>query len=280
VRCDKGVSAGATEDVIWLLSRNEKSACGSKDVSIRENLAANLRRLCKDHASVSAVCRELGINRTQFERYLQGQTVPNKATAKLICDYFRIDEAELYRDPGVPEPRVRGLPPISESLFNQMIRPPSPSIAGGIYFTYFSIPARPDLLMRTVTFVRREAELVTFRRVTGWSERRGSTWARARGNHYGVAISRLNWIYFSGINRRQTGEPSLISVQWAPISEPVLMGKAMLLTEAGPAFVSVIMRRDIANIHPRDAISMAHVITLDDPSIDQLVVSLTRDGLG
>jgi transcriptional regulator with XRE-family HTH domain len=249
-------------------------------VSIRENLAANLRSLCKDHASVSAVCRELGINRTQFERYLQGQTVPNKATAKLICDYFRIDEAELYRYPAVPEPRVRGLPPVSESLFNQMIRPPSPSIAGGTYFTYFSIPARPDLLMRSVTFVRREAELVTFRRVTGWSERRGSTWARARGNHYGVAISRLNWIYFSGINRRQTGEPSLISVQWAPISEPVLTGKAMLLTEAGPAFVSVIMRRDIANIRPRDAISMAHVIRLDDPSVDQLVVSLTRDGLG
>ncbi|TIM93289.1 MAG: XRE family transcriptional regulator, partial [Mesorhizobium sp.] len=35
-----------------------------------------------------------------------------------------------------------------------------------------------------------------------------------------------------------------------------------------------------ANIHPRDAISMAHVINLDDPGVDQLVVSLTRDGLG
>ncbi|TPK60998.1 helix-turn-helix transcriptional regulator [Mesorhizobium sp. B2-4-19] len=249
-------------------------------MSIRENLAANLRRLCKDHASVSAVCRELGINRTQFERYLQGQTVPNKATAKLICDYFRIDEAELYQDPGAPEHRVPGLPPISESLFNQMIRPPAPSIAGGTYFTYFSIPTRPDLLMRSVTFVRREAELVTFRRVTGWSERRGSTWARARGNHYGVAISRLNWIYFSGVNRRQTGEPSLISVQWAPISEPVLTGKAMLLTEAGPAFVSVIMRQDMSGIRPRHAIRMAHVVGLDDPGIDQLVVSLARDGLG
>ncbi|MBZ9975887.1 helix-turn-helix transcriptional regulator [Mesorhizobium sp. B2-3-14] len=249
-------------------------------MSIRQNLAANLRRLCKDHASVSAVCRELGINRTQFERYLQGQTVPNKATAKLICDYFRVDEAELYRDPGAPSPAAPGLPPISESLFTQMIRPPAPSIAGGTYFTYFSIPGRSDLLVRAITFVRREAELVTFRRVTGWSEHHRSTWARARGNHYGVAISRLNWIYFSGVNRRQTGEPSLISVQWAPISEPVLTGKAMLLTEAGPAFVSVIMRQDRSNIRPRHAIRMAHVVRLDDPSLDQLVVSLARDGLG
>jgi hypothetical protein len=53
----------------------------------------------------------------------------------------------------------------------------------------------------------------------------------------------------------------------------------MLLTEAWPAFVSVIMRRDISNIRPRHAISMAHVVRLDDPSVDQLVVSLTRDGL-
>ncbi|MER9331051.1 helix-turn-helix transcriptional regulator [Mesorhizobium sp. M0152] len=249
-------------------------------MSLRENLAANLRRLCKGHASVSAVCRELGINRTQFERYLQGQTVPNKATAKLICDYFRVGEAELYQDPGLPEPTVPGMPPISEILFKQMIRPPAPSIAGGTYFTYFSVPARSDLLMRSVTFIRREAELVTFRRVTGWSERLGSTWARARANHYGVVISRLNWIYFSGVNRRQTGEPSLISVQWAPISEPVLTGKAMLLTEAGPAFVSVIMRQDMANIRPRHAIRMAHVVKLDDPSVDQLVVSLARDDPG
>jgi hypothetical protein len=29
-----------------------------------------------------------------------------------------------------------------------MIRPPAPSIADGIYFTYFSIPTRSDLLMR------------------------------------------------------------------------------------------------------------------------------------
>lgn len=67
-------------------------------------------------------------------------------------------------------------------------------------------------------------------------------------------------------------------MQWAHISEPVLTGKAMLLTEAGPAFVSVIMRRDTANIRPRHAISMAHVVRLDDPGVDQLVVSLTRLG--
>ncbi|WP_245461071.1 helix-turn-helix transcriptional regulator, partial [Mesorhizobium sp. M7A.F.Ca.US.005.03.2.1] len=84
---------------------------------IRENLAANLRRLVQRHASVSAVCRELGINRTQFERYLQGKAVPNKTTARLICDYFKIDENELYREPAVPAANGDGNASLREALY-------------------------------------------------------------------------------------------------------------------------------------------------------------------
>ena len=244
---------------------------------IRENLAANLRRLIQRHASVSAVCRELGINRTQFERYLQGRAVPNKATARLICDYFKIDEDELYRGPAAVAARGDGHASLRQTLYENMVRPPSPAIAGGTYFTYFSVPDRPDLLMRSVTFVRREAELVTFRRVTRWAPGDGQGGAKIPGNHYGVAISRLNWIYFSGINRRQTSEPSIMTVQWAPISEPVLIGRAIVLTGSGPAFVSAIMRQDVTRMSMRRAMQMAHIVRLDDPGVDQLVVSLARE---
>lgn len=244
---------------------------------IRENLAANLRRLVQRHASVSAVCRELGINRTQFERYLQGKAVPNKATARLICDYFKIDENELYREPAAAAAKSDGNATLRQALYENMVRPPSPAIAGGTYFTYFSMPGRPDFLMRSVTFVRREADLVTFRRVTRWASGDGRGGSRIPGNHYGVAISRLNWIYFTGINRRQTTEPSIMTVQWAPISEPVLVGRAIVLTGSGPASVSVIMRQDVARISMRRALQMAHIVSLDDPSVDQLVVSLARE---
>jgi transcriptional regulator with XRE-family HTH domain len=246
-------------------------------VPIRENLAANLRRLIQRHASVSAVCRELGINRTQFERYLQGRAVPNKATARLICDYFKIDEDELYREPAAAAARDDGHASLRQTLYENMVRPPSPAIAGGTYFTYFSVPGRPDLLMRSVTFVRREAELVTFRRVTRWAPGDGQGGARIPGNHYGVAISRLNWICFNGVNRRQTSEASIVAVQWAPISEPVLVGNAFILTGSGPACVSVIMRQDVTRISMRRAMQMAHIVRLDDPGVDQLVASLARE---
>ncbi|AEH87615.1 MULTISPECIES: helix-turn-helix domain-containing protein [Mesorhizobium] len=244
---------------------------------IRKNLAANLRRLVSGHASVSAVCRGLNMNRSQFERYLQGKSVPNRATARLICDYFRIEEDELYRAPDVATPGHPALPPLHQKLYENMVQGPSPAIAGGTYFTYFSVPDRPDLLMRSVTFVRREAELVTFRRVTRWAEGHRQGGAQAPGWHYGVAISRLNWIYFAGINRRQTGEPSIVAVQWAPFSEPVLVGNAFILTAAGPVCVPVIMRQQVGRISLRQALQMSRMVSLDDPGVDQLVVSLVRE---
>ncbi|MCA0045853.1 helix-turn-helix domain-containing protein [Mesorhizobium sp. B283B1A] len=244
---------------------------------IRKNLAANLRRLVSGHASVAAVCRGLNMNRSQFERYLQGKSVPNRATARLICDYFRIEEDELYRAPDVAAPGHPALPPLHQKLYENMVQGPSPAIAGGTYFTYFSVPDRPDLLMRSATFVRREAELVTFRRVTRWAEGHRQDGARAPGWHYGVAISRLNWIYLAGINRRQTGEPSIVAVQWAPFSEPVLVGNAFILTAAGPVCVPVIMRQQVGRISLRQALQMSRVVSLDDPGVDQLVVSLVRE---
>nr|WP_246723932.1 XRE family transcriptional regulator [Mesorhizobium japonicum] len=218
------------------------------------------------------------MNRTQFERYLQGKSVPNRATARLICTYFRINEDDLYRAPEAPAPEHKALLPIHQTLYENMVRGPAPAVAGGTYFTYFTVPDRPDLLVRSVTFVRREAELVTFRRVTRWAEGHRGSGARAPGWHYGVAISQLNWIYFAGINRRQTGEPSIVAVQWAPFSEPVLVGNAFVLTGTRPVCVKVIMRREVRRISLRQALRMTGLVSLDDPRLDRLVTSLVREG--
>jgi hypothetical protein len=68
-----------------------------------------------------------------------------------------------------------------------------------------------------------------------------------------------------------------MTVQWAPISEPVLIGRAIVLTGSGPAFVSAIMRQDVTRMSMRRAMQMAYIVRLDDPGVDQLVVSLARE---
>ena len=61
---------------------------------------ANLRVLCKDAASISALCRNLGINRTQFNRYLAGESFPRPDVLHRICGHFGVDARILLEPVG------------------------------------------------------------------------------------------------------------------------------------------------------------------------------------
>ena len=56
----------------------------------------NLRYLCGRHASISEVCRNLGMNRQQFNKYLSGAARPSHQNLNRICEFFRITEAQLH----------------------------------------------------------------------------------------------------------------------------------------------------------------------------------------
>jgi transcriptional regulator with XRE-family HTH domain len=55
----------------------------------------NLRLLSRDYPSISALARDLGINRTQFNRYLSGESFPRPDVLSRICDFFGVDARVL-----------------------------------------------------------------------------------------------------------------------------------------------------------------------------------------
>ena len=67
---------------------------------------ANLRQLAADHPSISELARKLGINRTQFNRYLSGESFPRPDVLARICRFFQIDARVL-------------LEPVTEISLNQ-----------------------------------------------------------------------------------------------------------------------------------------------------------------
>jgi transcriptional regulator with XRE-family HTH domain len=69
----------------------KNSATGSSPAQLRQIFGTNLRKLCQSRRSVSAVSRDLGINRTQFNRYLSGESFPRLDVLYLICKYFSTD---------------------------------------------------------------------------------------------------------------------------------------------------------------------------------------------
>lgn len=62
---------------------------------IEQNLAANLKLLCSYSESISKSCREMGINRQQFSKYLNGSSVPSMKSLRKICDYFGVESEEI-----------------------------------------------------------------------------------------------------------------------------------------------------------------------------------------
>lgn len=62
---------------------------------LRSMFGANLRKLSSNYASISALSRDLGINRTQFNRYLSGESFPRPDVLARICAFFSVDARVL-----------------------------------------------------------------------------------------------------------------------------------------------------------------------------------------
>jgi transcriptional regulator with XRE-family HTH domain len=82
------------------ISRTAVSAARAEPAPhvLRETFGNNLKILCKDNANISEICRALGINRTQFNRYLNGSAFPRPDVLYRICQHFRVD-ARILLEP-------------------------------------------------------------------------------------------------------------------------------------------------------------------------------------
>ena len=65
---------------------------------LRKMFGRNLRTLSDGYRSVSDLCRQLGINRTQFNRYLAGESFPRPDVLHQICQFFDVD-ARILLEP-------------------------------------------------------------------------------------------------------------------------------------------------------------------------------------
>ncbi len=62
---------------------------------MNEDFSKNLRFLCGYYKSIADVCRKLGVNRTQFNRYLSGKHKPSANLLRKMCDFFGLEEFEI-----------------------------------------------------------------------------------------------------------------------------------------------------------------------------------------
>ncbi len=105
---------------------------------LREVFGSNLRKLSQASVSISQLCRDLGINRTQFNRYLSGESFPRPDVLHRICDFFGVD-ARILLEPvetlatGKQASTLFGHEELASFLGNSALQPDEHTFPSGFY---------------------------------------------------------------------------------------------------------------------------------------------------
>ncbi len=252
-------------------------------MKIRENLARNLKLLCEEKGNIAQICREIGISRPNFFRYLKGETLPNKNSIKKICQYFRVSESYLFNDSeyiadGITAEGILNLSGSME-IFANLSADPLPKISPGYYATYMLFGLDGTQVASCLTIIRNIRERPTFRRLTNRVEPSSSTWHYVRGDHTGIIIERESWLYFLGVADKGKREPSIISVKRVHFLPNILSGSAYVLDQTSPIYLPVVMELLPASTTLRKALKNCRMLPLSAPEISPAVKSAFEEQL-
>ncbi len=111
---------------------------------LRAMFGANLRQLAQQYPTVSGLCRQLGINRTQFNRYLGGESFPRPDVLDRICRFFDTDARILLKplDDIVSSPQPQAVSGLTDFFWSDLDTSSSQTFLPGFYAVEESKPAQ------------------------------------------------------------------------------------------------------------------------------------------
>ena len=157
---------------------------------MHDDFGDNLRLLCSYYKSTAEVCRRLGINRPQFNRYLNGINRPSDSTMRRLCDFFGVEVHEMLLPHGQfqrliqvrPQQgeRTALLPLQPDSLEQQYLQRLNRAGQNGLdkylgyYFEYYLSMAYPGSILRTLVCLEEHDGKTYYQRTERIRERPGS----------------------------------------------------------------------------------------------------------
>jgi transcriptional regulator with XRE-family HTH domain len=146
----------------------------SESGNMSDSLPVNLQLLCKHYASIADVCRRLDINRAQFNKYLNGQSVPSPYNFKRICDFFGVEEFEINLPTekfseiiaGTNSRKSSESKTVAQKIFDHLQKQSSDDIGEyvGYYHEYYHSMSSPGHYLCSLIHLREEAESYIYTR--------------------------------------------------------------------------------------------------------------------
>lgn len=141
-----------------------------------ENFKANLKLASSYYPSITEMCRQLGINRQQFMKYLSGRSFPTRFNLRKISDFFGFEEYELlmphdqFSNILRLKPKHSGdnitLPPGVSSLLKTAKRQRSTlTKLHGYYYEYYLSFSTPGHILRSLTYIYDWKDYTLYKRI-------------------------------------------------------------------------------------------------------------------
>jgi transcriptional regulator with XRE-family HTH domain len=134
----------------------------------KSNFSINLSRLCRNFRSIAEICRELDVNRQQFNKYISGTVRPSAFNLQKILDFFEINEDVMNLPPNKfieslhSRKSKSGANDFSDNIFGNIENSNNESMDRhlGYYFVYHKSPSFPKRIFRSITHFFRVGDLV------------------------------------------------------------------------------------------------------------------------
>lgn len=250
----------------------------------KQNLADNLRLLCSYKKSISEVCRELVMNRQQFNKYLSGNTTPSSNNLRKICDYFGVEEHEI-RMPSDEFGKIVQPHPSAETRLESQNRPEIDFLEQlfesgsedlskyeGSYYIYYNSTSYPGKILKAYGVVYEQEGRYFFK----WIERLSLVGANGRDGFIyklkGVVLGLSNRIFISGYEQIMKNEMVFL-ILYPTYKNKVSQLSGLLLGVSGadsrePVCQRVVFSYQGKSVNHRQAFKSCGIFDADSTEVD------------
>jgi transcriptional regulator with XRE-family HTH domain len=247
--------------------------------------AANLRRLCETQTSIADICRDTGINRQQFNKYLAGRAIPSAPVLRRICQRLGVSEDALLTSSGVADEasaagatgnRYSRLGKDVERLFS-LYMPELKSVqlqqmqdfGPGCYHIYFPFSDVKDYLLCAYIEVWWHKDVLMFTRTTRLKNP-GRSNLPLRARHFGVVLASKGEATMLARNKLPPYQISVVNIKADLLFQRYHVGIAM--THAGGPFACRVVLDRLDSSQPRkEHLRKCGMMRFDAPAIPHFV---------
>ncbi|MCB2010920.1 MAG: helix-turn-helix transcriptional regulator [Geminicoccaceae bacterium] len=133
-----------------------------KAMEMKSNFGRNVRKHCTVPGSIARICRKAGINRQQFNKYLNGHSLPSLLTAQTIANALGVRIGDLLEGDSDRRRLRNSLDGIAATLQPSKVN----VFAQGYYLEVNRSEVVPDHVLTSLTSITFDNDTMRYRRKT------------------------------------------------------------------------------------------------------------------